>query len=110
MVRRFHFVNKFYRYFFKVDPRRFYPKKQIMTMLEVTKTQRDNYCLNYLVLFYVYGFLNLTGRYVVFISPHTVRNHICNIYQKLGVQNRIQVANLIRAALQNGDTKNNDTC
>lgn len=32
----------------------------------------------------------------LFISPHTVKNHIYNIYQKLGVKNRVQISNLIR--------------
>jgi len=33
----------------------------------------------------------------LFISPKTVENHIYNIYQKLGVKNRIQLFQLIRA-------------
>jgi DNA-binding CsgD family transcriptional regulator len=33
---------------------------------------------------------------ILYISPHTVKNHIYNIYQKLGVKNRIQISNLIR--------------
>jgi DNA-binding CsgD family transcriptional regulator len=32
----------------------------------------------------------------LFISPHTVKNHIYNIYQKLGVKNRVQISNLVR--------------
>ena len=32
----------------------------------------------------------------LYISPHTVKNHIYNIYQKLGVKNRVQISNLIR--------------
>lgn len=31
----------------------------------------------------------------LYISPHTVKNHIYNIYQKLGVKNRVQISNLI---------------
>ena len=30
------------------------------------------------------------------ISPHTVKNHVYNVYRKAGVRNRIQLANLIR--------------
>jgi len=32
----------------------------------------------------------------LFISPHTVRNHIYNIYQKLGVGSRLQLMNFVR--------------
>jgi DNA-binding CsgD family transcriptional regulator len=36
----------------------------------------------------------------LFISLHTVKNHIYNIYQKLEVKNRLQINNLIRKYLQ----------
>ncbi|MBN1223002.1 MAG: helix-turn-helix transcriptional regulator [Candidatus Aminicenantes bacterium] len=36
----------------------------------------------------------------LFISPHTVRNHIHNIYRKLGVSSRLQLMNLIRTWLE----------
>jgi two-component system sensor histidine kinase ChiS len=32
----------------------------------------------------------------LFISPHTVKNNIYNIYQRLGVKNRLQIIKLIR--------------
>ena len=32
----------------------------------------------------------------LFISVHTVRNHVYNIYQKLGVKNRVELVNFIR--------------
>jgi DNA-binding CsgD family transcriptional regulator len=32
----------------------------------------------------------------LFISPHTVKNNIYNIYQKLGVKNRLQIIKLIQ--------------
>jgi len=35
----------------------------------------------------------------LFISPHTVRNHIHNIYQKLGVGSRLQLMNFMRERL-----------
>jgi DNA-binding CsgD family transcriptional regulator len=39
----------------------------------------------------------------LFISPHTVRNHIHNIYQKLGVGSRLQLMNHVRTNLEAGD-------
>lgn len=36
----------------------------------------------------------------LFISPHTVRNHIYNIYQKLGVGSRLQLMNLVRTRFE----------
>jgi DNA-binding CsgD family transcriptional regulator len=38
----------------------------------------------------------------LFVSPHTVRNHIHNIYQKLGVGSRLQLMNLIRTWFESG--------
>lgn len=32
----------------------------------------------------------------LFISPHTVKNNIYNIYRKLGIRNRIEIINLLR--------------
>ena len=32
----------------------------------------------------------------LFISIHTVRNHIYNIYKRLGIKNRVELVNLIR--------------
>jgi DNA-binding CsgD family transcriptional regulator len=37
----------------------------------------------------------------LFISPKTVGNHVYNIYQKTGVQNRVQLSNLIQSNSQN---------
>jgi len=39
----------------------------------------------------------------LFISGHTVRNHVHNIYQKLGVGSRLKLMNLIRTSLEAGD-------
>jgi len=36
----------------------------------------------------------------LFISHHTVRNHVHNIYQKLGVSSRLQLLNLLQTWLQ----------
>lgn len=36
----------------------------------------------------------------LFISYHTVKNHVHNIYQKLGIRNRLQLNNLIRDYLK----------
>jgi len=36
----------------------------------------------------------------LFISPHTVRNHIHNVYQKLGVGSRLELMNFVRERLE----------
>jgi DNA-binding CsgD family transcriptional regulator len=36
----------------------------------------------------------------LYISPHTVRNHIHNIYQKLGVGSRLQLMNFVRTKFE----------
>lgn len=36
----------------------------------------------------------------LFISDHTVKNHIHNIYRKLGIRNRVQLVQCYRAALE----------
>lgn len=36
----------------------------------------------------------------LFISHHTVRNHVHNIYQKLGISSRLQLMNLVRTWLE----------
>ena len=38
------------------------------------------------------GMTNKTIGTALRISEHTVRNHLCSIYQKLNLQNRLQVA------------------
>jgi DNA-binding CsgD family transcriptional regulator len=35
----------------------------------------------------------------IFISTHTVRNHVHSIFQKLAVKNRVELVNLVRDAL-----------
>jgi DNA-binding CsgD family transcriptional regulator len=42
------------------------------------------------------GMSNADIEKTLYISPHTVKNHIYNIYQKLGVKNRVQISNLVR--------------
>lgn len=44
------------------------------------------------------GAKEITG--TLFISDHTVKNHIHNIYRKLGVRNRVQLIQCFRAALE----------
>jgi DNA-binding CsgD family transcriptional regulator len=39
----------------------------------------------------------------LFVSPHTVRNHVHNIYQKLGVGSRLQLMNFVRAWTESGE-------
>lgn len=34
----------------------------------------------------------------LYISAHTVKNHIYNIYRKLGIKNRVQLVNLVQAS------------
>ncbi len=41
-----------------------------------------------------------------FASASTVRNHIDNIYQKLGVRNRLELANLIGKDAQKKNSRN----
>src|SRR5512135_372096 len=36
----------------------------------------------------------------LFISDHTVKNHIHHIYQKLGIKNRVQLIQCFRPALE----------
>src|SRR5512135_814528 len=36
----------------------------------------------------------------LFISNHTVKNHIHNVYQKLGIRNRVQLIQCFRSALE----------
>src|SRR5512137_723060 len=36
----------------------------------------------------------------LFISDHTVKNHIHNIYRKLGIRNRVQLVRCFQAALE----------
>lgn len=47
-------------------------------------------------LFLLNGETNESIENKLFISAHTVKNHIYNIYRKLSVKNRVQLANLCR--------------
>ncbi|MDQ1350711.1 MAG: LuxR family transcriptional regulator, positive regulator of biofilm formation [Acidobacteriota bacterium] len=49
-----------------------------------------------IALFLLKGETNDSIENKLFISAHTVKNHIYNIYRKLGVKNRMQLANLCR--------------
>ena len=37
----------------------------------------------------------------LFIAPHTVKNHIYSLYQKLNVKNRYQLVNLFLEYIEN---------
>lgn len=41
----------------------------------------------------------------LFVSHHTVRNHVHNIYQKLGVGSRLQLMNFVRTWMESGKNK-----
>ena len=49
-----------------------------------------------IVLLLLRGETNKSIEEKLFISVHTVKNHIYNIYRKLGVSNRLQLTNLYR--------------
>lgn len=49
-----------------------------------------------IALFLLKGETNEIIENKLFISAHTVKNHIYNIYRKLGVKNRVQLTNLCR--------------
>lgn len=42
------------------------------------------------------GLTNLEIASELFISPHTVKNHVTNIYRKLGIDDRTQLAILVQ--------------
>lgn len=45
------------------------------------------------------GLTNLEIAKELFISPHTVKNHVTNIYRKLGIEDRTQLAILVQKQL-----------
>ena len=61
---------------------------------EISKREQE------IILLMLKGKSNNDIRKELFISLHTVKNHIYNIYQKLGVKNRLQINNLIQKHLQ----------
>lgn len=62
---------------------------------EITKREQE------IILLMLKGKGNKEIEDELFISMNTVKNHIYNIYQKLGVKNRLQINNFIRKFLQN---------
>jgi len=46
------------------------------------------------------GLTNLEIAGELFISPHTVKNHVTNIYRKLGIDDRTQLAILVQRQIQ----------
>jgi len=61
---------------------------------EISKREQE------IILLMLKGKSNTEVEKELFISLHTVKNHIYNIYQKLDVKNRLQINNMIRKYLQ----------
>jgi len=67
---------------------------------ELTKRERE------IALLVLAGRDNIDIHRALFISPGTVRNHVSNIYRKLGLKNRCQLLALSRKKEPCGNTKN----
>lgn len=84
------------------------PEAGVKSILEEKLCEREREIVSYIV----HGFANreIAGR--LCISERTVSTHLVNIYDKLGVHSRAELANLVRAtdriveaALREGDAK-----
>jgi DNA-binding NarL/FixJ family response regulator len=84
------------------------PEGQVKTLLEEKLCDREREIVSYVV----HGFANraIAGR--LFISERTVSTHLVNIYEKLNVHSRAELAALVRATdriieagLRGGDAK-----
>ena len=89
---------------------RFYLNKYYLKPLNRPETEAESqgFFLKYeiskreqeIILLMLQGKSNNDIQKELFISLHTVKNHIYNIYQKLKVKNRLQISNLIAKYLQ----------
>ena len=82
------FLSKFYR---PIPPEAFDGPKLIVFCERHGLSKREAEILGLLLK----GKSNSDIEKDLFISPHTVRNHVHNIYQKLGIKNRVQLANRV---------------
>ena len=79
-------------------PRGFAPQDMKKCCAKYRLSDREEEILGFLLK----GKSNKDIERQLFISPHTVRNHIHNIYQKLEVGSRLQLMNLVGTWLKNG--------
>ncbi|MCP5104183.1 MAG: helix-turn-helix transcriptional regulator [bacterium] len=64
--------------------------KLFFTKYNISKREQE------IALLVLQGETNKSIEEKLFISAHTVKNHIYNIYRKLGIKNRLQLTNLFR--------------
>jgi len=84
------------------------PDGQVKTLLDEKLCDREREIVSYVV----HGFANRAIADRLFISERTVSTHLVNIYEKLNVHSRAELAALVRAtdrvieaALRGGDAK-----
>lgn len=64
--------------------------ESVLARFKITPRERE------IISHICFGQSNKEIAEILFISIHTVKRHVNQIYQKLGIKNRIQLANLIR--------------